>query len=134
MLFRSEFVNHIEYWHLYKNLLDKAVMAVQVVSSDNNISVIPECHEVPKMDNKEDQIKVAEMVKKLMDIDATVKDVVAQDRPLKTPHGEVYHGLKDYAFQMAVKKRRAELGLSDEKPEQKNKGNNGVQVEKLILR
>jgi hypothetical protein len=40
-----------------------------------------------------------------------VKNLVSKDRPLQPPHGEVYHGIKDYETQMAEKKRRAKLGL-----------------------
>lgn len=62
---QGEFVFHAEYWHLYKDMLDKAVYAVRVITSDNPISDLEES----TMDPNKDKLKVAKMIASILGAD-----------------------------------------------------------------
>lgn len=64
----GEFINHIMYWHAYKDLLDKAVMAVRI---NTDASSIKEEVESPR-EESDDKQRIAELVKKLMGIDGQI--------------------------------------------------------------
>lgn len=66
---QNEFVWHADYWHQYKDLLDKAVYAVRVISSDNPISDLDES----AMDPNKDKIKVARMIAAVLGVDDAEK-------------------------------------------------------------
>jgi len=59
----NEFIWHTEYWHLYKDLLDKAVYAVRIVKSDNQQS-----SDVSEsvMDPNKDKLKVAKVISSVL--------------------------------------------------------------------
>ena len=62
---QGEFVFHADYWHMYKDLLDKAVYAVRVITSDNPISDLDES----TMDPNKDKLKVAKMIASILGTD-----------------------------------------------------------------
>jgi hypothetical protein len=60
----GEFINHTEYWHLYKDQLDKAVYAVRVYSGDAPVSESIEESVIEK-----DKLKVAKVIASILGID-----------------------------------------------------------------
>jgi len=63
----GEFINHTEYWHMYKNSLDPAVSAVKITKCDS----ITE-DKVMFKDTTADKQKVAEIIRKIMGVDIKV--------------------------------------------------------------
>jgi hypothetical protein len=66
---QGEFVFHADYWYSYKDLLDKAVYAVRIITSDNPISDLDES----TMDPNKDKLKVAKMIASVLGVDDTEK-------------------------------------------------------------
>jgi len=59
----GEFINHIHYWHLYKDKLDQAVFTVRVYSDQNPIK------ESAMLDKNKDKLKVAKVIASILGVD-----------------------------------------------------------------
>lgn len=60
----GEFINHIGYWSLYKNLLDKAVFAVKIENGSHTVT--------EDVKDASDKQRVAEIIRKIMGVDAQI--------------------------------------------------------------
>lgn len=59
----NEFIYHAEYWYLYKDLLDKAVFAVRIITSDNPNSDLDES---VMLEPNKDKLKVAKVISSVL--------------------------------------------------------------------
>jgi nicotinic acid mononucleotide adenylyltransferase len=66
----GEFINHIEYWHLYKDKLDKAVFAVRIKSDADPIQ---DFSESVMLDKNKDKLKVAKMIGSILGVEDAEK-------------------------------------------------------------
>lgn len=66
----GEFSFHAEYWHTYKDRLDKAVYAVRIVKADDDSDSITES---TMLDPNKDKIKVAKMIATILGVDDAEK-------------------------------------------------------------
>ena len=69
----GEFINHIEYWHLYKDHLDKAVFVVRVTSGDSPMSGTASIEEAAIVDKNKDKLKVAKVIASILGVEDTEK-------------------------------------------------------------
>ena len=59
----GEFASHAEYWHLYKDQLDKAVFAVRIEKGDSSNKSV---YESVMLDKNKDKLKVAKMIASIL--------------------------------------------------------------------
>ena len=69
----GEFINHIDYWHSYKDDLDRAMKQVKIITGKESTSGSAKVDESVLVDKNKDKLKVAKVIASILGVDDAEK-------------------------------------------------------------